>query len=57
MSIEDNIPRKFHYFIKEIRFFTSSSEVIFKHVNRSTNTIADSLAKQGVDREAPFIGI
>lgn len=48
---EDNIPWKFHYLLNKIRSLSSSIKAEFKHINRLVNILADSLAKQGVDRE------
>ena len=46
------IPWRFRFYFNEIRALASSIQVRFRHVGRSANGFADSLAKQGVDNRA-----
>lgn len=50
----DEAPWKFHFLLQEIKAF-SSDEVSFTHVFRKANFMADSLAKQGVDRTTSLL--
>lgn len=41
---------RFQFYLIEIKALLSSIQVAFQHVGRSANSVADSLAKQGLDR-------
>lgn len=48
-------PWRFHFLFSEIKFLSSLGLVESKHGVRLANSMADALAKQGVDRSIPFI--
>lgn len=48
-------PWRFHFLFSEIKFLSSADLVESKHGVRLANSMADALAKQGVDRSIPFI--
>ena len=49
VSNQKAIPRKFQFHFIEIRKLSSSINVAFQHDVRSTNSMVDVLAKQGVE--------
>lgn len=50
VTSSDKGPWNFHYILYKIRSLVSSFQVVFHHVVRSSNDLANYLAKQGVDR-------
>lgn len=50
-------PWKFQFYFNEIRELSSSINVNFCHEVRSANFMADALAKQGVKRVIPWLGV
>ncbi|XXG44210.1 hypothetical protein AAC387_Pa01g4073 [Persea americana] len=48
-------PWRFHFLSAEIKSLSSQGYVEFRHVRRLANAMADSIAKQGVDRVTPLI--
>lgn len=52
VSSPSNVPWRFQFYWNGIFFFLASSllGVVFRHVGRSVNGFADSLAKHGVER-------
>ena len=50
-------PWEFQFLFNEIRGLCSTSLVEFCHVNRLANSMADALAKQGVERSTPWVGV
>lgn len=51
------VSEKFAYILKDIRASSSLIMVVFKHVLRSTNEFVVSLAKNGSNRDNPFVDI
>lgn len=49
------LPRQFQFYFNEIKMLSSSIFVEFCHVGQLANSIADSLAKPGMDRSIPFV--
>lgn len=47
-------PRKFHVVLDEIKAPSSSAAVSSSHVAQKANFMANSLAKQGVERTVPI---
>ena len=47
-------PQKFQFFLNEINELASSLYVVFYHVIRLANGLANSLAEQGVQRLSPL---
>lgn len=48
-------PWKLHFLLSEIEKLASSFQVALKHMERLANRMANYLAKQGVDKEVPFV--
>lgn len=48
-------PRRFHFLLNEIKFLSSSISLKFKHICQEANGLANSLAKQGVDKSFPSV--
>ena len=53
----DSRPWKCQFHINEIKEISSSLAVSFGHVLRRANSMVDALAKQGVDRASPCVGL
>lgn len=51
------IPWKIQFHLNEIREISASINVSFRHETRSANSLADELAKQGVERVSPWVGV
>ena len=45
------------FIFNEIRELSASSNVSFSHESRSAKTMADALARQGVERVSPWVGV
>lgn len=50
-------PWKLQYILNEIRSLASSLQIRFNHVLSFANDMADSLAKQRIDRGEHFVGL
>lgn len=48
-------PWKFYFHLDEVKALSSSLQVVFKHVGRTAKSMVDLLAKQGMDRQNPFL--
>ena len=55
VSSSSMFPWKFQFYMNEIRALSPMIQVVLKHVGRSANGFADSLAKQGVDRSSDLV--
>lgn len=51
------IPWKFQFYFNDTRELSASINVSFHHEVRSANSLADRLAKQGVERLSPWVGV
>lgn len=49
--------RKFQFICNEIRFLCSQLEVVFHHMVREPNEVADGITLQGIDRNNSFVGL
>lgn len=47
-------PSRFKFLFNEIKALSSLDSVEFKHIGRAANDLANSLAKQWIDRFSPF---
>ena len=54
MKCLDKGPRKSQFIFNEIKYLSTSLNVGFRHMYRSTNG-KNALAKLGVDRDVPFL--
>ena len=52
----DSRPWKFQFHFNELKKISSSLVVSSGHVMRNANSMVDTLAKQGVDRDSPWVG-
>lgn len=50
-------PWKFYFHLNEIRDLSSSLNVVLCHEVRSSNSMADVLAKQGHDRKSSWVAL
>ena len=48
---------KFNFHLNEIRELSVETNVSFRHEVRSSNSMADVLAKHGVDRLLSWVGV
>ena len=57
VSNKKDFPWKFQFHFNEIRELSATLNVSFLHEVRSANSIADALAKQGVERLSPWVSV
>lgn len=57
VSNQKAIPWKFQFHFNEIRELSAVINVTFHHEVRFANSMVDWLAKQGVDRLVPWVGV
>lgn len=57
MGVSKNEPLELKSYFSEIRKLYSTINVSFRNEVRSTNSVEDALAKQGVEGEIPWLGI
>lgn len=55
VSYFNKVLQRFQFYFNKINFILTSIQVEFQHVGWSTNSFANSLAKQGVDRSSVFL--
>lgn len=54
VSSDKGKPWKLHFSFNEIKYLSSFISIEFHHVSQSVNRLADTLAKQGIDRITPW---
>lgn len=57
MGVSRNEPLELKSYFIEIRKLYSTINVSFRNEVRSTNSVEDALAKQGVEGEIPWLGV